>query len=146
MANTAAVCTSYKADLLAARHNHATGGNTFNFALYYASGSLGASTTAYSTTAEVSGTGYTAKGAPVTNVDPATSGAVGYWGPTVAVSWGTLSASAFDTALLYNDTLTTPVADASCAVYTFGSQTVTAGNFSLSMPAATSAAALLRIA
>lgn len=145
MANTAAVCTTFKAEILRAEHNFSSsGGNTFRFALYYASGSLGASTTAYSTTAEVTGTNYVAKGvtADMTN-NPATSGTVGYWTPGAAASWGTLSASAFDSALLYNDT---HASDAGVALYTFGSQTVTAGNFSLSMPANTSAAALLRIA
>jgi hypothetical protein len=145
MANTAAVCTSFKAEILRAEHNlSSSGGNTFKFALYYASGSLGASTTAYSTTAEVTGSNYVAGGvtADMTN-NPTTSGTVGYWTPGAAASWGTLSASTFDSTLLYNDTHT---GNAGLAVYTFGSQTVTAGNFSLSMPSNTSAAALLRIA
>lgn len=145
MANTAAVCTTFKAELLRGEHKiSSSGGNAMTFALYYASASLGASTTAYSTTGEVTGTNYVAKGvaADLTN-NPTTSGTVGYWTPGAAASWGTLSASAFDTALLYNDT---HASDAAAAVYTFGSQTVTAGNFSLSMPANTSAAALLRIA
>ena len=145
MANTAAICTSFKAELLRAEHNlSSSGGNTLRFALYYSSGNLGASTTAYSTTAEVTGTNYVAKGvtADITN-NPATSGTVGYWTPGAAASWGTLSASNFNATLLFNDT---HASDAGLAVYTFGDQTVTAGNFSLSMPSNTSAAALLRIA
>lgn len=145
MANTAAICTSFKAEILRAEHNLSNaGGNTFKFGLYYSSGSLGASTTAYSTTAEVSGTGYSAGGATadMTN-NPTTSGTVGYWTPGAAASWGTLSASDFNCTLLYNDT---HAGNAGVAVFTFGNQTVTAGNFSLSMPSNTSAAALLRIA
>ncbi len=145
MANTAAIATTFKAEILRAEHNFSnSGGHTFRFALYYATGSLGAATAAYTATSEVTGTNYTALGvaADMTN-NPTTSGTVGYWTPGAAASWGTLSASAFDSALLYNDT---HAGNAAVALYTFGSQTVTAGNFSLSMPANTSAAALLRIA
>ena len=145
MANTAAIATTWKAEILRAEHNFSNaGGHQFKFALYYATGSLGAATAAYTATSEVTGTNYTAKGviADMTN-NPTTSGTVGYWTPGAAASWGTLSASAFDSALLFNETHAT---DAAVGVYTFGSQTVTAGNFSLSMPSHTSAAALLRIA
>lgn len=142
---TATVCTSFKAEILRAEHNFSSSsGHTFRFALYYSTASLAASTTAYSATAEVTGTNYVAKGvaADMTN-NPTTSGTVGYWTPGAAASWGTLSASNFDAALLYNDT---HASDAAVAVYTFGNQIVTSGNFSLSMPSHTSAAALLRIA
>lgn len=145
MANTAAIATSFKAEILRAEHNFSNaGGHAMTFALYYSSGSLGASTTAYSTTAEVTGTNYVAKGVAATMAtNPTTTGTVGYWTPSAAASWGTLSASNFDATLLFNDT---HGSDAAVAVYTFGNQTVTAGNFSLSMPSNTSAAALLRIA
>ena len=145
MANTAAIATTFKAEILRAEHNmSSSGGHTLRFALYYATGSLGAATATYTTTSEVTGTNYVAKGvtADMTN-NPTTSGTVGYWTPGAAASWGTLTAAAFDAALLYNDT---HASDAAIALYTFGSQTVTAGNFSLSMPSNTSAAALLRIA
>lgn len=145
MANTAAIATTFKAEILRAEHLISNaGGNTLRFALYYSSGSLGASTTAYSTTAEVTGSNYVAKGAAADmTINPTTTGTVGYWTPGAAASWGTLSASNFDATLLFNDT---HASDAAIALYTFGNQTVTAGNFSLSMPANTSAAALLRIA
>lgn len=145
MANTAAIATSFKAEIIRAEHNFSSsGGHTFRFPLYYSSGSLGASSTAYTTTAEVTGSNYVAKGpaADMTN-NPATSGTVGYWTPGAAASWGTLSASDFNATMLFNDT---HASDTAVAVFTFGNQTVTAGNFSLSMPANTSAAALLRIA
>ena len=74
MAISTAMCTSFKKELLEAKHNFLnSGGDTFKIALYTSSASLGAGTTAYSTSNEVSGTGYTAKGATLTRVDPSTS-------------------------------------------------------------------------
>ena len=75
MAITTALCTSFKQEILEAVHNFKnSGGSTFNLALYTSSASLGAGTTAYTTSNEVSGTNYTAKGASLTRVDPSTSG------------------------------------------------------------------------
>ena len=75
MAITTAMCTSFKKELLEAVHNFKnSGGSTFNLALYTSSATLGASTTAYTTSNEVSGTNYTAKGAALTRVDPSSSG------------------------------------------------------------------------
>ncbi len=75
MAITTAMCTTFKKELLEAVHNFKnTGGSTFNLALYTSSASLGASTTAYTTSNEISGTGYTAKGASLTRVDPSNDG------------------------------------------------------------------------
>ena len=71
MAITSAICTSFKVEILKAVHNFtASSGNTFNLALYTSSASLGASTTAYTTSEEVSGSGYTAKGNALTSVTP----------------------------------------------------------------------------
>ncbi len=79
MAITTAMCTSFKKELLEAKHNFLnSGGDTFKIALYTSSASLGASTTAYTTSNEVSGTGYTAKGATLTRVDPSTSGTTAF--------------------------------------------------------------------
>ena len=75
MAITQAMCTSFKKELLEGTHNFkATGGNTFKLALYTSSATMSASTTAYSTSQEASGTNYTAGGAALTNVNPTTSG------------------------------------------------------------------------
>ena len=75
MAITQALCTSFKVELLKAVHNFtASSGNTFNLALYTSSASLDAGTTAYTTSNEASGTGYTAKGAALTSVTPVASG------------------------------------------------------------------------
>ena len=79
MAITQAMCTSFKSEILQAVHNFkTTGGNTFNLALYTSSATMSASTTAYSTSQEVSGTNYTAKGGALTNVTPTTSGTTAF--------------------------------------------------------------------
>jgi hypothetical protein len=149
MANVSAVCTSYKVDQFNGIHafgttvvRAATTADTFKAALYLASGSLGAATTAYSATSEVSGTGYTAGGVTVTNATaPTSSGTTAYWTPSGNFAWTTLTASAFDTVLLYNSTQS----NKAVAVYTFGSQSVTASNFTLTMPVNASGTALLQL-
>ena len=74
MAITQALCTSFKQEILVAEHNFtASGGHTMRAALYTSSATLGAATTAYSATNEISGTGYVAKGNSLTNVTPTTS-------------------------------------------------------------------------
>lgn len=152
MANTQAMCTSFKQDLLNGLHafgtsvvRGGTGADTFNAALYLASGSLGASTTAYGTGSEVSGSGYTAGGIAVTNATaPTTSGTTAYWTPSASLNFGTVTLStAFDTVLIYNATASGKNA---VAVYTFGSQTVTAGNFTLTMPSNAASTALIQLA
>jgi len=150
MANSQAICTSFKQELLNGHHafgtsvtRGGTGADTFKAALYLASATYGASTTAYSATGEVSGTNYTAGGATFTWAAPATSGTTAYSTPSATISWTTVTLStAFDAVLLYNSTQS----NKAVAVYTFGSQTVTAGNFSLTMPTNDSSTGLLRLA
>lgn len=152
MANTQAVCTSFKGELLAAGHNFNSTNvartvntvDTFKAALYLASATVNASTTAYSATGEVSGTGYTAGGVTVTNATaPSTSGTTAFWTPSANFAWTTVTLStAFDAVLLYNSSQS----NKAVAVYTFGSQTVTAGNFTLTMPTNDATNALLRLA
>jgi hypothetical protein len=149
MSNTAAVCTSFKVDALNGIHafgttvvRAATTADSFKAALYLASGSLGASTTAYSTTSEVSGTGYTAGGVAVPNATaPSASGTSAIWTPSGSFAWTSMTASAFDTALLYNASQS----NKAVAVYNFGSQSVTASNFTLTMPANGAGTALLQL-
>ena len=75
MAISQAMCTSFKKELLEAKHNFLlSGGSTFNIALYTSSATLSAATTAYTTSNEVSGTNYSAKGGELTRIDPSTSG------------------------------------------------------------------------
>ena len=101
------------------------------------------STTAYSATGEVSGTNYTAGGATFTWAAPASTGTTAYTTPSASISWTTVTLStAFDAVLLYNSTQS----NKAVAVYTFSSQTVTAGNFTLTMPTNDSTTGLLRLA
>lgn len=146
MANTQAICDSFRVELLNGSHAFGTQAangtrtvttkDVFKAALYLASATVNRSTTAYSATGEVSGTGYTAGGATVTNANaPANTGGTGivaFWTPSASISWSTVTLStAFDAMLLYNSSSTGNLA---VAVFTFGSQTVTAGNFTLTMP------------
>jgi hypothetical protein len=151
MANTQAICTSFKVELLKGIHalgtsvtRAGTGADTINAALYLASGSLGAATTAYSATSEVSGTNYSAGGVAVTNgTQPTNSGTTAIWTPSASIVYTTVTlTTAFDTVLLYNSTQS----NKAIAVYTFGSQTITAGTFTLTMPTNDSTNALLRLA
>lgn len=150
MANTAAISTSFKQDLLNGLHafgttvvRASTSADTFYGALYLASGSLSAATTAYSSTSEVSGSGYTAGGAAITNgTAPTTSGTTAYWTPSASIVWSSVTlATAFDTVLLYNNTATGKNAVANL---NFGSQTVS-GSFSITMPTNNSTSALIRL-
>ena len=151
MANTQAMCTSFKGELLTGTHNFgvaptrgSTAADSFKAALYLASATVNATTTAYSASNEVSGTGYTAGGVAVTNATvPTTSGTTAYWTPSASITYTTVTLStAFDAVLIYNSTQS----NKAVSVHTFGSQTVTAGTFSLTMPANAPSTALLNIA
>jgi hypothetical protein len=156
MANAQAMCTSFKGELLLGAHQFgavtlvsrtsltAPTTDTFKAALYLATGSQGAGTTAYSATNEVSGTNYTAGGVTVTNATaPSTSGTTAFWTPSASFAWTTVTLStAFDCVTVYNSTQS----NRAVSVHTFGSQTVTAGNFTLTMPANAAGTALLNIA
>ena len=152
MANSAAMCTSFKQELLQGIHafgtsvvRAGTGADTFKLALFLTSASLGAATTTYSTTGELAATGnYTAGGVTLTNgVAPTTSGTTAYWTPSANAQWTSFTSSgAFDAALLYNSTQS----NKAVAVFTFSSQSITAGTFTLTMPTNDSTNALIRIA
>ena len=151
MANTQAMTTSFKGEILTATHNFGTAptrgtsaADTFKAALYLATASLGAGTTAYSSTGEVTGTNYTAGGVTVTNATPpATSGTTAYWTPSASITYTNVTLStAFDAVLIYNSSQS----DKAVSVHTFGSQTITAGTFTLLMPTNAAGTALLNIA
>jgi len=151
MANTQAMCTSFKGEILTATHNFgtapvraATTADTFKAALYLASATIDASTTAYTSTGEVTGTNYSAGGVAVTNATaPATSGTTAYWTPSASIVYTNVTLStAFDAVLIYNSTQS----NKSVSVHTFGSQTVTAGTFTLTMPTNDASTGLIRIA
>lgn len=149
MANTQALCTSFKGELLNGIHaigttvtRGGTGADTFKAALYLATATVNASTTAYSSTNEVSGTNYTAGGATFTWSAPATSGTTAYTTPSASISWTTVTLStSFDCVLLYNSTQ----GNKAVSVHTFGATTVTAGNLTITMPTNDSTNALIRI-
>jgi hypothetical protein len=143
------MCTSFLGELMTATHNFTTGtGNSFKAALYLASATVNASTTAYSATGEITGTNYTAGGTAVTNgtsplsTNASATAGVAYWTPTASLSWANLTQStAFDAVLLYNNTSS----NKAVSVHTFGSQTITAGTFTLTMPTNSTTAGLLRL-
>ena len=156
MANTASMCTSFMGELLTATHNFGvaptrgtSAADTFKAALYLVSATINAATTAYTVTGEVSGTNYVAGGVTVTNATPPTAtnssatAGVAFFTPSASITYTSVTLStAFDTVLLYNSTQS----NKAVAVYTFGSQTVTAGTFTLTMPSNTTTTALLRLA
>jgi hypothetical protein len=151
MANSQAMCTSFKGELLKGIHalgttvvRGGTTGDTIKAALFLVSASRGAADTVYNTTGEVSGTNYTAGGVTVTNATaPSTSGTTGFWTPSASIVYTTVTLStAFDAVLLYNSSQ----GDKAISVHTFGSQTVTAGTFTLTMPTNDATNALIRLA
>ena len=149
------MCTSFLGEVLTATHNFgvaptrgSSAADTFKAALYLASATINANTTAYTVTGEVTGTNYTAGGIAVTNANvpiatnSSPTAGVGYWTPSASLVYSTVTlTTAFDTMLLYNSTQS----NKAVAVYTFGSQTITAGNFTLTMPTNATTTALLRL-
>lgn len=151
MPNSQAMCTSFKVEILNGVHaigtpptRGTTAKDTFKAALYLDSASLGAGTTSYSASGEVSGAGYSAGGIAVSNATaPTSSGTTAYWTPSASLTYTNVTlTTAFDAVLIYNSTQS----NAAVAVYTFGSQTVTSGTFILTMPTNDASTGLLRIA
>ena len=143
MAITSAICNSFKTEILTGTHNFSSsGGNTFNLALYTSSATLNKSTTAYTTSAEVSGSGYTAKGNALTSVTPALS-----TDTAVCDFADTSFTSASFTArgcLIFNDSAS---GDPAVCAIDFGSdKTVTSGTFTIQFPTADASNAIIRIA
>ena len=153
MANAQAFCNSAKVDILNANIALADTGQTrgavtkdvFNAALYLVSATIDKNTTVYTATGEVTGTNYVAKGVIITNVTgPALDGDIAWWQPSSSIVYTNVTlAVAFDAVLIFDDTHTTKYA---LSVHTFGSQTVTAGNFTLTMPTGDGTTGLVRIA
>ena len=154
------MCTSFLGELMLGQHQFGTSTivsrtsltspttDTVKAALYLASATMNASTTVYTVTGEVSGTGYTAGGVTVTNATAPTStnasstAGVGYWTPSASIVYTTVTlTTAFDTVLIYNSTQS----NKAVSVHTFGSQTITAGTFTLTMPSNTTSTALIRL-
>ena len=143
MAISQAMCTSFKVELLKGVHNFTnSSGNTFNIALYTSSASLGAGTTAYTTSNEVSGTNFTAKGQALTNITPTSSSTTALTDFTdETFSNVTLTARG---ALIFNDSAS---GDPAVCVLDFGSdKSASSGDFTIVFPAADSSNAIIRIA
>ena len=143
MAITQAMCTSFKKELLEAVHNFKnSGGSTFNIALYTSSATLSASTTAYTTSNEVSGTNYTAKGTSLTRVDPTTSSTTAFTDFADA-TFSNVTVTARG-ALIFNDSAS---GDPAVCILDFGAdKTATAGDFTVVFPTADASNAIIRIA
>ncbi len=137
------MCTSFKKELMEAVHNFKnSGGNTFRIALYTNSASFTAATTAYTSSNEVSGTNYTAKGNSLTRVDPTTSSTTAYT-DFADSTWSSSTITARG-ALIYNDSAS---GDPSVCVLDFGSdKSSSSGDFTVVFPTASSSAAIIRIA
>lgn len=148
------MCTSFKVELLNGHHafgtsvtRGATTADSFKAALYLTTASIGAATTAYTATGEVSGTNYTAGGVDLTGspdwVAPTSSGTTAYSTPSNSFVYTNVTLStAFDCVLIYNSTQSNKAVSA----HTFGSQTITAGTLTLTMPTNDSSTGLIRLA
>jgi hypothetical protein len=146
MAITSEICNSFKVEILTGTHNFtASTGNTFNLALYTSSATLNKSTTAYSSTNEItntSGSAYSAKGNALTSVTPVLSSdtAVCDFANT---SWTSASFTA-NGCLIFNDDVAGD--PAVCAIAFGGDKTVTSGTFTIEFPAASAGTAIIGIA
>jgi hypothetical protein len=150
MAISQAMCTSFKVELLSGGHNFNTTNvartvdtaDVFEIALFTSAATLDATTTAYSATNEVSGTGYTAGGNTLTISQVPTSTSTTAWLDFADTTWSTATITA-NGALIYNSTNS----DTSVAVLAFGGdKTSTAGDFTIVFPTADSTSAIIRIA
>lgn len=154
MANTAGICNSFKTEVLNGIHALGPGtgvpartvstADVVKCAVYLASGSLSPSaTTAYSVTSEVGNSGtYSAGGATVTQATvPTLFTNTGTWNPTASISFTGFSATAFDTALMYNSSQ----GNRAISLHNFSSQTISSGTFTLNMPTAGAATSLIQL-
>lgn len=162
MAITTAFCTSAKVDLLFARHNFAlSGGATFKLALIEVgeAGTYGAASTAYANITGNSdeavvgggGTGYTAGGGTLTRVDPTSSGTTAFtdFADLVFTLSGASATLASNGCMIYNDTITTPTADAAVSIHAFSGSPSASGEgatFTVQFPTADATNAILRLA
>jgi len=145
MAITQAVATSFKKQLLEGAHDFRSGGDTIKIALYTSSASLDASTTAYTTSNETSGTGYSAGGQELTKVAPTSSGTTAFIDfADETFSTATITARG---ALIYNTTPAHTYTNPAIVVLDFGGdKTSTAGDFTIIFPTADASSAILRLA
>ena len=150
MAITQALCTAFNQALMLGTHNFATNGNAFKLALYAEGGggkssttaTLGATTTAYTTTGEVANSGsYSAGGGTLTKIAPTTSGTTALTDFS-DISFTTATITAMG-ALIYNDTNSDK---AVCVLDFTSNKTSTSGTFTIQFPTADASNAIIRIA
>jgi len=149
MPNSSALCTSFKRELLCGIHalgtavvRATTAVDVLRAALYTSAANIGAASTVYTTTGEAAGTGYTAGGVVVTNaVQPTTSGVVGFWTPSASIVFTTVSVTAVDCIMLYNNTQ----GNRAISAHQFAAQTLVAGTLTLTMPTNDASNALLQL-
>jgi hypothetical protein len=145
MANTTAISNQFRTNVLTTGFNLNT--KTLKGALYYAASTVNATTPSYTSTGEVTLGSYVAGGSSVTNAvavagaNTTVGGDTYYWTPSAPITWTTVSITAFDTVMIYD--AVTPFN--SIGTWNFGTQTVTAGNVTLSMPANAAGTALVRL-
>ena len=150
MANTSAICSSFKQELLQGKHNFASsGGDTFKIALYDSDATLGASTTDYSTSEEItntSGSAYSAGGATLTNSGVSLSSTTAF----TDFSDVTYTSASFTAngALIYNTTTDggSGTTDAVAVIAFGGDKTASNGTFKIEFPAADASNAIIRLA
>lgn len=151
MANTQAFCDSAKVDMMSGNIALGTCDQTrtisnkdaLKAALYFTSATINASTTIYTVTGEIDDASYTTAGITVTNAtEPNVAANIAYWTPSASLVWSNLTEENFNCVLIYNDQFATKYA---VAVYTFGDQTVAAGDFTLTMPTNDQTTGLLRL-
>lgn len=140
LANTQAISGAMKVAALGA----VVDGKTLKAALYLASATTNGTNAAYTATGEASGANYTAGGASVTNANSAAlTSTTAYWTPSASIAWANVTlATAFDAVMIYSTTDT----DRNIGVFTFGSQTITAGTLTLTMPTNDATTGLVRFA
>ena len=138
------LCTSFKKELMEAKHNFlASGGNTFNIAMYTNSASFTAATTAYTSSNEISGTNYSAKGQALGNVNPTTSSTTAFTDFTDEV-FSNVTISSVRGAMIFNDTAS---GDPSVCILDFGAdKAASSGDFTIVFPTADASNAIIRIA
>jgi hypothetical protein len=152
VANSQAMCTSFKVEMLDGIHalgttvtRGSTTADVIKAALFLTTGSLGAGTLTYSAVSgsEVSGSGYSAGGVVVVNGSaPSSTGTTAWWNPSASIVYSSVTLSvAFDCVLIYNSSQ----GNRAISVHTFGAQTIGPGTFTLTMPPNDSSNALIRI-
>tara|TARA_R110002020_G_scaffold401257_3_gene611499 strand:- start:4551 stop:4985 length:435 start_codon:yes stop_codon:yes gene_type:complete len=138
-----ALCTSFKKELMEAKHNFTAASDVFKLALYNNSASFTAATTAYTSSNEISGTNYTAKGQFLTSVTPTTSSTTALTDFADEV-FSNVTISGVRGALIYNEAATS---DPSVCVLDFGGdKSASSGDFTIVFPTPDASNAIIRIA